>query len=119
MTSNSWWSAAAVLVIVLGLAFYMAHLSYRDEQLRRHGVAATGRVISVNQTGSWSGNNPEVALALEVARPGEPPYPHTLTLVVAVVHTPAVQPGQVLRLKIDPKRRDRLVIDEPWAAHKD
>ncbi|MCM5680915.1 hypothetical protein M8A51_15420 [Schlegelella sp. S2-27] len=116
MTSQSWWWVAVALVVVLGVAFYSAHVGYRDEQLRRNGVAATARVVAIKQTGTWSGNNPEVELALEITRPGEPAYAHTLRRVVPVVNAPAVQPGAVIRLKIDPQRPDRIVIDEPWAS---
>lgn len=116
MTSQSWWWAVVALVVVLGVAFYTAHVSYRDEQLRRNGVAATARVVAVKQTGTWSGNNPEVELSLEISRAGEAAYTHTLRTVVPVVNAPSVQPGTVIRLKIDAKDRDRIVIDEPWAA---
>jgi hypothetical protein len=116
MTSQSWWWVAVALVVVLGVAFYTAHVGYRDEQLRRNGVAATARVVAVKQTGTWSGNNPEVDLSLEISRPGEAPYAHTLRTVVPVVNAPAVQPGTVIRLKIDANDRSRIVIDEPWAG---
>lgn len=56
-----------------------------------------------------------VQLTLEVTRDGEPPYQQTLEQVVPVIHAPSIQPDAVLRLKIDPAKRDQVVIDEDWA----
>lgn len=75
----------------------------------------TGEVVALERPTRWSGDDPIVELTLEVTRDGEPPYQHTLEQVVPVVHVPSIQPNAVLRLKIDPARRERMVIDEDWA----
>lgn len=75
----------------------------------------TGEVVALERTGNRSGDDPVIKLTLEVTCDGEPPYQHTLEQVVPVVHVPSIQPNAVLRLKIDPAGRERMVIDEDWA----
>ncbi|MCB1915715.1 MAG: hypothetical protein KDG52_08370 [Rhodocyclaceae bacterium] len=114
-TSNAWYWWVLALVIIVAVVVLGQRGSDRDARLRQEGMAASGRVLAARQTGEWVNNNPRVELHLAVAGTSSTNYEVRLLTVIPQIHLPAVQPGKVLRLKVEPDDLDHVVIDEDWA----
>jgi hypothetical protein len=78
-------------------------------------VPADARVLALRQTGTWSANNPQVEIELEIQIPGKDPYTIRTVKVIPVVNAPSVQPGAILHIKVAADDPNRIVIDEPWS----
>ena len=114
-TSNAWYWWVLALVIVVGVVMFGQLGSEQDEAIRKDGVSANGRVLSVRQTGSWVNNNPEVEIELQISGGPSMEYETRLRTVVPQVNLAAVQPGAMLRLKVARDDPQQVVIDEGWA----
>ncbi|MCB1905927.1 MAG: hypothetical protein KDH15_01035 [Rhodocyclaceae bacterium] len=113
-SSNNWLLVGVVIALLVGAIVFGQLGGDGDSRLRRDGVAASGRVVEARQTGSWVNNNPVVELSLDVDSGGKR-YRAALSTMVPQVNLAAVQPGATLRLRVDPKDPQHLVLDEPWA----
>jgi hypothetical protein len=111
------WVLAGILTVgtIAGLFWYAGHLVKQDDKLRREGVPADARVLALRQTGTWSANNPQVEIELEIQIPGKDPYTIRTVKVIPVVNAPSVQPGAILHIKVAADDPNRIVIDEPWS----
>lgn len=109
---------AAILLTVVIIGYFVwdaKRTEARNKNIRAHGIAATAKVLSLKQTGSWNGNNPVVDIELEVTRAGVAPYVVTRNESIPVINAPSVQPGTVLKIKYLASAPDDFVFDEPWA----
>ena len=75
------------------------------------GLDATATVAAVRQSGAMINYQPMVEIDLTVMAPGSPPYPATVSQVVQQVHLARLQPGAVLRVKVDPANPATIWID--------
>jgi hypothetical protein len=66
------------------------------------GLAATATVAAVRQGGAMVNYQPVVEIDLTVMVAGGMPYPATVSQVVQQVHLARLQPGNALRVKVDP-----------------
>lgn len=116
MASSNHWIWAVVAVVIAVVIVMSGQFGAEDDaRLRKDGVAGAGRVLSATQTGSWVNNNPVVELQLEVRSPDASGYQVTLRSMIPQVNLAAIQPGAVLKVKIDRKDPGRVVLDEAWA----
>ncbi len=115
MSGNSVWAWVFAAVAVVGslLYYYANHAS--EQRLRATGMPARARILSMRQTGTLVNYQPQVELEVEAGADGAAPSRLTLRVVVPQAHVAAVQPGQVIRIRIDPDRPTRAVVDEAWA----
>jgi hypothetical protein len=90
-----------VIGVVMAVVFgFMAVVTYQDTvRLRDHGAEATARVVSVEGRGRWTSVEVEYATA-----GGE----RVRVATRDVVHTPAPEPGDQLRVVYDPADPSRL-----------
>jgi hypothetical protein len=75
------------------------------------GLDATATVVAVRQGGAMINYQPVVEIDLTVMAPGGMPYPATVSQVVQQVHLARLQPGNTLRVKVDPANPATIWID--------
>lgn len=102
-------------IVPLGLAgFFIFRLmkgSAERQKILQSGVPATAQVISVQQTGTYINNQPEVMATLMVQRAGSPPYQVNATLILSMLEIPRLQPGASVAVKVDPSDPQKVAID--------
>ncbi len=81
-----------------------------ERQLLENGIAAPATITSVNQTGMYMNNNPQVRIDLEIAPPDGEVYPVVMHRFLQLVQIPQVQPGKVVDVRIDPENPKRVAI---------
>jgi hypothetical protein len=108
-----WWVVAGL--VIAAAAFALSRGEARIRALQKTGTSATALVLDAEQTGSWVGNNPVMKIVLEVNMNGNAPVTVTVSRTVPVSAAAAIQPGAIVKVRLDPKRPHRLVFDEPWS----
>lgn len=115
---TSWFGAFMFLctAIPVGIAIYWMYSVQTSavawEAFRQNGIAGSARVLKSESTNVRVNKQAQVRLQLSVQLPGKPPYEVTHVDVVPLGH--AVAPGQQLSVYVDPKARERLIVD--WSA---
>lgn len=75
------------------------------------GVDAIATVTAAQQTGAMMNYNPVVELQLLVTMPNGVPMPVTRQEMVMQIHLSRCQPGQRLKVKVNPANPNELWID--------
>ena len=110
-----------VVVIVISLASFIPMIFIFGKFFKRQaataklmqtGEAAQGQILSIQETGTRINDQPEVAVALMVTRPGQAPYQVQTTIVVSVLMIPRLQPGMSVPVKVDPMNPQSVAIDK-------
>ncbi len=78
--------------------------------LAQTGIPATGRLLSVQQTGAMINFNPEVAAMVEVNHPQMGTYQVQTTAVVPQISIPQFQPGAQVQVRIDPTNPQNIAV---------
>ena len=77
----------------------------------KEGIAGEATIISVRQTGVQVNDQPQVAFELEVRIPGRSPYQAQTKAVIPIINVPQFQPGNVIPVKVDPNKPEKVVFD--------
>jgi hypothetical protein len=102
----------AVGAIVIGVV--LLRRARRTAWILRDGIAAQATVVDATETGTRVNHQPQFKLRLSISRPDEPPYEVTVKRVVPFMLVPRLIAGRPLPVRVDPDRRDRVVID--WSG---
>jgi len=78
--------------------------------LAQTGMPATGRLLSVQQTGTLINYNPEVVAMVEVNHPQMGTYQVQTTTVVPQMSIPQFQPGAQVQVRIDPANPQNIAV---------
>jgi hypothetical protein len=81
------------------------------QRLRIQGVAGTGRIVRMRQTGVYLNEQPQVELNLEVTTSVQGPYPVVLKEWVPMIMLGRLTSGVPLPVKVDPANPNNLVIE--------
>lgn len=104
------WTVPLVVLHAFGSAARRARLT--EEDLRRNGTPALATVLDVRDR--WRLNEePILELTLRVTPPGCAPFDVKLRRITSLPDLPSFQRGSTVHVHYDPKRRDRIAIDEP------
>lgn len=82
-----------------------------NRPVRESGIAASGEVLEIWDTGVRLNDNPVVGFRLRVTLADGTSFEAETKNVVSVVHIPQVQPGAILPVKVDPEDRTRIALD--------
>jgi hypothetical protein len=106
-------SIVAVGTIVVGSV--LLRRAGRTARILRDGIAARATIVAATDTGTRVNHQPQFKLRLSISRPDEPPYEVTVKRVVPFTLVPRLMIGRPLPVRVDPDRRDRVVID--WSGN--
>ena len=76
-----------------------------------NGIAATASITAVRQTGAQINFAPVIELDLLIFGPAGAPYPVTRRETVQQIYLARAQPGQSLKVKVDPNDNTAVWID--------
>jgi len=105
------------LIIFMGLmAFLYYKLAFQQillsKRLQKEGISGTALITGVEDTGTTFSENPQILLSLEIKDSFGERYNASLLKVVSK-YTPLIyQPGMTIPVKIDPKNKMLVAIDE-------
>jgi hypothetical protein len=111
----------AVVVVVITLAslipmFFIFGKFFKRQaanaKLQQTGQPAQGQILAIQETGTRINDQPELAVTLNVNRPGQAPYQVQTTMVVSMLMIPRLQPGMTVPLKVDPMNPQVVAIDQ-------
>jgi hypothetical protein len=80
-------------------------------EIRAHGFPATAKVLRIWETGVRVNHNPVVGFLLEVYPEGMPPYEAETKALISILMIPQIQPGKVLKVKVDTNDPSRVALD--------
>jgi hypothetical protein len=112
-------AAAAVVLLfpIAGLALGCGAIDrmtgVRDaKELQGTGLAADAEILSLWDTGITLNQDPVVGLKVQVRPKEGAPYEAVIRKsLVSRLDLPRFQPGQIIRVRVDPKDRSRVAID--------
>ncbi|OBA05799.1 hypothetical protein A9P44_13940 [Paenibacillus polymyxa] len=77
----------------------------------KKGVPGVGIITSVQQTGTYINNQPQVKLGLTVTKQGEDKYDTVLTTIIPLTSMAQFQPGTIIPLIISEKNKMKVGLD--------
>lgn len=106
------WGGVAVLLLATG-SVKVGRQRFRKRVLAE-GIAGTAEIVSMAQTRIMINYQPVMRLRLTVSLPDRAPYEAQLRQLIPSVLLVRAQPGNVVAVRVDPRKPDRPVID--WNA---
>jgi hypothetical protein len=100
---------AIVFIIPL---FFMFWPEYQRDQLLKNGVPAQAEIVSLDPTGSWYNNQPQVDVHLRVTPEAGEPFEATATMIINPVYMPQFQPGKMVQVRYDAEDQTNVAIEE-------
>ena len=89
----------------------MAASYAKAQQLKATGLPARGTIQSLEQTGLYVNEQPQVAITMQVEMDGRSPYVVTRKEIVPLIALGRLSSGQPLPLKVNPADPNDLVIE--------
>lgn len=80
------------------------------------GLAGTGTITGVTQTGMFLNQNPQVEIDLQVQIPGRAPYPARRKEFVPLILLGRLAPGATVPVKVDPSDSAKVIVDWDHSA---
>ena len=106
-------TALVASAVTSGCASIADRFSGRKEacEILAVGKPASATVVRLVDTGTTINDDPVVEFVLRVQPPDGDPYEARTRALVSRLDVPAVQPGRVLPVKVDPQQPGRIAID--------
>jgi hypothetical protein len=100
-------------VVMLLVGLWMLRGAAKKDRISASGVAGTGTILGLRQTGLMVNEQPQVELELLVTIPGRSPYPAKVKEVVPLIMLNRLQ--GTLPVRVDPAEPEAIVIqwDQP------
>jgi len=99
-----------LIIMALVMSILINRSRKNDSIIGKDEVAASARILEINDTGNRNNSNPVVQLKLEVQQENALPYKAEVTSVVSVVDLPAFQPGAVIRVKYRKSKPADIIV---------
>jgi hypothetical protein len=106
-----WVFVAVLLIVIFGL---VGRSAKRAEQLKKEGVRGMATILSMEQTGMYVNEQPQVKFRLRVEASGMTPYEVEKKAVVPLIALGTLGAGKPLTVYIDRAERERMTID--WSG---
>lgn len=97
------------IVIIVFVLRYVRGMTGGD--LRASGIPAQATVLKFWDTGASINDNPVAGLLLEVRGPNGEAYQVQTKSMIPRLSVGMLQPGAVVRVKIDPQNQQRVALD--------
>jgi hypothetical protein len=91
-----------ITVAAIAVPFYfMRKNRERAEQLMATGTQGEATILSLEDTGMFINNNPQVRVRLEIRMPMYPTYQITKSVTIPLIRLSQVQTGSVVQVMVD------------------
>jgi hypothetical protein len=114
-------SPAGLVIICLVFVLLMVAFGFgpmilaerRNARILKEGIPAKARVTRIVPTGNYHNDQPEVRISLEVTPDTGEPFDSKVETYMSPVYLPRFQPGSVVDVRFDPKKREDVALIEP------
>ena len=108
-----------VILGVVGIGLLVFGIGSRrkaaeNQRIDQTGLAGTGQIIGMTQTGMYLNNNPQIGLQMLISVPGRNPYQVEVRQFVPLMLLGSLQVGGSLPVKVDQQDPSKVVVD--WEA---
>jgi|WetSurMetagenome_2_1015567.scaffolds.fasta_scaffold833927_2 hypothetical protein len=113
-----WDTYVFLIIMLLGICVGVVPIVwglFKNDNVLKHGVAATAKIISVTDTGRRHNHNPIVKITLAVTDASGKNFEAEVTKPVSPVYLPRYQPGATVPVKYDPKKPKNVAINREEA----
>jgi len=87
----------------------LSTITGQDSKILETGLPGKAKILSINQTGTYFNNNPQVELEVTVTpASGGASYDTKVRMFLQMAHLPQFQPGRVFPVKIS--KDDKMVV---------
>lgn len=100
---------ALPIVIFLGATIYINLQDRRETNLRENGLKGQAKILSVEQTGRFVSNNPQVEFLFEITLEDGEIYQLKHKEVVSMIS--AIQAGAIIPVYVDPNNKKNILLD--------
>lgn len=104
----------SMLILTIAGTVYSLYVllkaSKEDDDFNRTGINTTAKIISIEETGRWAGNNPVAVITAEIIINGNQTQISTFTEPISPINAPAIQPGKSIRVRFLPENPDKVEI---------
>lgn len=103
------------VLVAIGLViplFFMFYPEYQRDQLLKSGVQAQAEIISLDPTGSWYNNQPQVDVRVRVTPEDGEPFEATARMIINPVYMPQFQPGKTVQVRYAAEDPSKIAIEE-------
>ena len=98
-----------VLLILFGAA--SLRKASANKRIDETGLAGTGQIIGLTQTGMYLNENPQIGIQMMVSVPGRNPYQVEVRQFVPLILLGSIQVGATLPVKVDQTNPSKVVVD--------
>ena len=98
-----------LLLILFGAA--SLRKAAANKRIDETGLAGTGQIVGLTQTGMYMNDNPQVGIQMVVSVPGKNPYQVEVRQFVPLILLGSIQIGATLPVKVDQQDPSKVVID--------
>lgn len=102
---------ALPIVLLIGATIYITLQDRRETNLRVNGLKGQARILSVEQTGRYVNELPQIEFLLEITSPDGEIYQLKHKEVVGMLSLGAIQAGAILPVYIDPNNKKNILLD--------
>lgn len=117
MTALSWMPWYFYPMMLAGFAvpvFFLVRMlmgSAERSRILAQGIPVQATILQIWETGVRINDCPQVGFQIQVMPPSGVPYTTQTTLVVSQLVIPRIQPGAVVRAKLDPKNPNNVALE--------
>ncbi len=105
------WFILLPLALLLVLKILSARVNRNRATLYESGVKGTAQIISIEETGTFVNNDPQIRFMLRVALPGQASYEVGHIEVVPLVKLYSISPGKTLTVYVDQNNSRNLWLE--------
>ncbi len=107
------------IMLVIGILYYKNRTRKKYEIRFSNALDAQARVLSIANSMVLRDvrGKLKVALSLEIQFSNEEPYTANATWEIDITAIAAIQPGQVIDVKVDSDEKNKVYPNVPWAMY--
>jgi len=98
------------IILIIGAMTYIKLQGRRETNLRENGLQGQAKILSVEQTGTYVNNLPQVKFLLEITSPYGEIYQLEHKEVVSMLSLGAIQVGAILPVFIEPNNKKNILL---------
>jgi hypothetical protein len=117
MSVLSWMPWYTFPIIIMSFAvpvFFVVKLlrgSAERSRILAQGIPAQATILQIWETGVRVNDSPQVGFRISVMPPSGIPYETQTTMVISQLMIPRIQPGAVVRAKLDPANPNNVALE--------
>ncbi|MEN6319192.1 MAG: hypothetical protein ABFD82_10615 [Syntrophaceae bacterium] len=94
------------------ILMFVALMNAKERKFLENGIDATGKILSVTETGTYVNNLPKLAFRIQVIRSGFTPYEVEHEAVVPFLSISKLRAGAIVNIKVKPQNPRKIIITD-------